>query len=96
MNKRTKNKIAKRVIKNITKGKPLSEFDKKYSDELEKKILRKTEHHERFTSGILNAQTIDVRNIRLIAPEIQVESRSNQKETSWDKVKSKVKGWFGK
>lgn len=69
MNRRIKNKISKRVINNILKGKPLSKFDAKYSASLETKILKKTNNCERIISGILNAQTIDVSNIHLVTPE---------------------------
>lgn len=133
MKKRTKKKIHNRIIKKLINGQPLSGFDKKYHEEMVRKVYAKPKVHlyadDKLVSTIDEVpttvrnyvgttideweserrHTIKYRSVDGRHPMLTIFDEVHQfpKQTSavkdeevepsrWQKITSKVKGWFGK
>lgn len=114
MNKRIKQKVAKRIINKIGTENPLTHFERKYFIKffwkpLSKDLFRIGEQLK--AEAELQTQAMEEHVNKLSAAEVEWFSRADyaessdmtvhsvveiEKESKWQKVKGKVKGWFGK
>lgn len=98
MNKRIKNKVAKRIINKIGTEQLLTNFERKYFIKffwkpLRKEVTRIVEELKIEELSVTEETGVDLAE----GPDMTVQSIVEiQKESKWQKAKGKVKGWFGK
>ena len=103
MKKRTKRKIHKRIIKKISSGQPLSKFDRKYHEDMKRKVYIDTAKTKLYADDKL-VSTIDGKH-QFPVPDFSSQSDISitnlifvpkAEPSKWRTLKSKVKGWFAK
>lgn len=96
MKKRTKRKIHNRIIKKLISGQTLSSFDKKYHESMVRKVYIKNATKIKSAADFSYQRKLvdDIRE--LPNTESLVWIPKVQEPSKWERVKNKVKGWFGK
>lgn len=110
MNKRKKRKIHKRIIKKLISGQPLSNFDRKYHEDMKRKVYERiairenkinlnTQAQLMSSSRVVEAQTQSAANALSNfgrEAKLKVDTTEIKEPSKLERVKSKVKGWFAK
>lgn len=85
MNKRIKRKIHKRIIKKISSGQPLSNFDRKYHEDMKRKVYISTSN-DAWRKKVMPEPV----------HEHEIPLADLEEPGRWHKITSKVKGWFAR
>lgn len=101
MNRRIKKKIHNRIIKKLISGQPLSGFDKKYHESMVRKVyVAVTEQTQSAADAISNfgkaGAIVSPHSINIERISDHCSNQTIMKPSKWERVKSRVKGWFGK
>ena len=96
MKKRTKKKIHNRIIKKLISGQTLSGFDKKYHESMVRKVYIENATKIKSAADFSYQRKLvdDIRELPSTEPLVWFPKFGNP--SKWERVKSKVKGWFGK
>lgn len=102
MNKRIKRKVHKRIIKKIVNGHPLSGFDKRYHDVLRINVYNQARSRMAVVeklNGLIDATDPSPQSDLTSYTQLEflpLCKEHHKAPSKWQRVKSKVKGWFAK